>query len=577
MAKSASTQDRFGAPSPPQQQNNYQDIDLKSVHGNPQEIALAPGSDSSIMRLANSIEAIPSVTQAAVERSEHNIGPIELVFSVEDEDPSIADLSRIAQRVDTKPQEHARFIQHPTGIQHVLPADEIDGAVQVYEHPIYHHTDYSLAKAQIRPQTTVKWDTSNEELTTTPTTTEWESVAPLRIEFTEVKASDLTSFKKTLKDAVSPSRPPQYLTTISESVVEATEPDPDSDIGVVKTGVLEIAYRKIHKEALPENDDAVIIQGNAESLSEPATTPNTPTTPDLPDTPHIQLTVTSPPYLDAINYEDYEISENNDYTGNTGDSITGVDGTSTIDETIAAWRAQQARIFKGVYEATREGGFCAVIIGKTRSQGELVDLPAEFATMMRKELDWNLHEKITWHKITGGNSKFGTTAQHNHPTYYHANQLTAEIYVFRKGDTAPRKEESVEINLNEFVQGEVANNFWNIPPEPHNKEGVNHPCPYPTEIPHRLISLYSYPGDTVLDPMAGSGSTLKVARNLNRKAIGVELEPKFVHEARRRTFTEPYERNSQKILNLVDIPAEQAQITTQAEKGNLQGSLTDFL
>lgn len=58
-------------------------------------------------------------------------------------------------------------------------------------------------------------------------------------------------------------------------------------------------------------------------------------------------------------------------------------------------------------------------------------------------------------------------------------------------------------------------------------QGVNHPCPFPLEIPKRCIRLATNPGDTVLDPYCGSGSTLLAALILGRRAIGIERVKKF--------------------------------------------------
>ncbi|MDQ3809513.1 MAG: site-specific DNA-methyltransferase, partial [Chloroflexota bacterium] len=60
-----------------------------------------------------------------------------------------------------------------------------------------------------------------------------------------------------------------------------------------------------------------------------------------------------------------------------------------------------------------------------------------------------------------------------------------------------------------------------------NPRRVGHPAPFPEELPRRLIKLYSYPEDVVLDPFAGSGTTLVAARKLGRRAIGVEINPAF--------------------------------------------------
>jgi site-specific DNA-methyltransferase (adenine-specific) len=63
---------------------------------------------------------------------------------------------------------------------------------------------------------------------------------------------------------------------------------------------------------------------------------------------------------------------------------------------------------------------------------------------------------------------------------------------------------------------------------------IDHPAPFPEEIPYRLISLYSYPGDIVLDPFAGSGQVLKVAKALGRDYLGYEIFPQYLELAEHR-------------------------------------------
>jgi len=92
---------------------------------------------------------------------------------------------------------------------------------------------------------------------------------------------------------------------------------------------------------------------------------------------------------------------------------------------------------------------------------------------------------------------------------------------------------------------DVANNVWHIAPVP--PDFLDHPCPFPEEIPHRLISLYSYPGDLVLDPFAGSGQTLKVARGLDRQFVDYEIIPKYVKLAVRR-IDEPQSIRPQQLI-----------------------------
>lgn len=66
------------------------------------------------------------------------------------------------------------------------------------------------------------------------------------------------------------------------------------------------------------------------------------------------------------------------------------------------------------------------------------------------------------------------------------------------------------------------------------RAAARHPCPKPVALLHRLIAMLSPPGGTVLDPVAGSGTTLVAARDVGRAALGIELEPRFCSLARER-------------------------------------------
>ena len=70
------------------------------------------------------------------------------------------------------------------------------------------------------------------------------------------------------------------------------------------------------------------------------------------------------------------------------------------------------------------------------------------------------------------------------------------------------------------------NSIWEMQPAKAKAEG--HPAPFPKELPMRLIKLYSFWGDTILDPFAGTGTTLLAAQELGRKSIGFELNPEYI-------------------------------------------------
>jgi len=69
-------------------------------------------------------------------------------------------------------------------------------------------------------------------------------------------------------------------------------------------------------------------------------------------------------------------------------------------------------------------------------------------------------------------------------------------------------------------------NVWHITPG-HADQYLDHPSKFPIELPRRLIKLYSYVGDVVLDPFCGSGSTLRAAKDAGRRAIGVEISSRY--------------------------------------------------
>src|SRR5581483_3138578 len=77
----------------------------------------------------------------------------------------------------------------------------------------------------------------------------------------------------------------------------------------------------------------------------------------------------------------------------------------------------------------------------------------------------------------------------------------------------------------------------------------DHPAPYPVEIPRRLISMYSFVGDTVVDPFGGTGTTAYAAALTGRNSISVDIEPEYFLHARRRLLRLVGERTQQRLLD----------------------------
>jgi len=92
------------------------------------------------------------------------------------------------------------------------------------------------------------------------------------------------------------------------------------------------------------------------------------------------------------------------------------------------------------------------------------------------------------------------------------------------------KEPGYKINARDFKSWR--NSIWNIAPEKATK--IGHVAPFPETIPNRLIQLYSYKNEIILDPFLGSGTTTRVAKDLKRNFIGIEINPEYCKIAEER-------------------------------------------
>lgn len=238
----------------------------------------------------------------------------------------------------------------------------------------------------------------------------------------------------------------------------------------------------------------------------------------------IDLVVTSPPYWNSIDYDRHTTDPEAWYRTRRGGPY----------EEYLDWLE---RCFREVYRTLRPGAHCAVVIGTVLLEGHYYPLPYHFVSLMER-IGFELALDIIWHKVTGGLKRAGVTIQHPYPGYYNPNIMTEFILVFRKPgppiymQRTPNEKEANRIPIDRLFKNELANNIWHIAPVPPGQ--YDHPCPFPEEIPYRLITLYTYRGDTVLDPFLGSGTTLKVARHLGRNGVGYEVKADYIHLALRR-------------------------------------------
>ena len=122
----------------------------------------------------------------------------------------------------------------------------------------------------------------------------------------------------------------------------------------------------------------------------------------------------------------------------------------------------------------------------------------------------------------------GVILQNPYPMYYYPDNLLESIIIFQKGKFDYRSISEQVRELSKVDKKEFQDNKWymtlweitNVLPSSTLEKGI---AAFPEEIPYRLIKLFSYNGETVLDPFLGSGTTIKVAKNLGRNSIGFEI------------------------------------------------------
>lgn len=131
---------------------------------------------------------------------------------------------------------------------------------------------------------------------------------------------------------------------------------------------------------------------------------------------------------------------------------------------------------------------------------------------------------IIWQKVTTCNTTGGATIMGSFP--YPRNGIVKIDYefilLFRKPGSPPKvtKTTKEEARLTTEEWNTYFNGHWNFPGE----RQTDHIAPFPLELPRRLIRMFSFPGETVLDPFAGSGTTLVAASQLGRSSIGYEID-----------------------------------------------------
>lgn len=182
---------------------------------------------------------------------------------------------------------------------------------------------------------------------------------------------------------------------------------------------------------------------------------------------------------------------------------------------------------KEAFRVLDEGRTAIFVMADVRIDGELYPIVADLIKIMM-DVGFKYQERIIWKKPEGYiriSRRSGVLIQHPYPLYYYPDNVYEDVLVFKKpGKFKARNKEENKINIDKFQREKWYMSVWEITNVLPNDKYSKYTAVFPEELAERIIILYSYIGDTVLDPFAGTGTTLKVANKLKRNAIGYEID-----------------------------------------------------
>lgn len=268
---------------------------------------------------------------------------------------------------------------------------------------------------------------------------------------------------------------------------------------------------------------------------------------DLDDA-SVALVVTSPPYFAGKKYE-----EELDREG--------------IPSSYLEYLDLLREVFAECKRKLEPGGRIAVNVANL-GRKPYRSLSADVIRILQDDLRLLLRGEVVWRKGEGasGSCAWGSFRSAANPVL---RDVTERVIIASKGrfdralTTRERERRALpfenSLSSDEFMAATL--DVWDIAPE--SAKRVQHPAPFPVELPERLIRLYTYADDLVLDPFMGSGSTLVAASKTGRRYVGYDLDPEYVELARLRVKTaeqkneaeEPPARKGRRALKSASSPA----------------------
>lgn len=223
----------------------------------------------------------------------------------------------------------------------------------------------------------------------------------------------------------------------------------------------------------------------------------------------IDLIITSPPYNLDIKYK------------SCNDKISYEKYLSFTKEWVAK-----------CYKLTKDDGRFCLNIPLDKNKGGQQSVCADITTIA-KQVGWKYHSTIIWNE---GNisrrTAWGSWLSARAP--YVIAPVEVIVILYKNKWRKMSGNGKSDITKKEFT--EWTNGVWSFCGE--SKKRVGHPAPFPIELPMRCIKLFSFIGDTVLDPFLGSGTTLIATALTNRKGIGVDIDKTYCNLAVQRLHKE---------------------------------------
>ena len=199
------------------------------------------------------------------------------------------------------------------------------------------------------------------------------------------------------------------------------------------------------------------------------------------------------------------------------------------DLTLKEYEELLTSVFSETYKKLVGGGRACINIANI---GRKPYLPLHSLIInIMLNLNFLMRGEIIWDKSSsaGGSCAWGSWMSASNPVLrdYHEYILVFSKESYSKNKNQEKKD---TITRDEFIQW--TKSIWTFPAV--NAKRIGHPAPFPIELPHRLINLYSYEGDVILDPFCGSGTTCLAAIKNNRNYIGYDVKKEYIDLSKKR-------------------------------------------